>query len=87
MQVVLGGVSLGMEESTEQTLQVEEAIVHENYRETPSSVANDIGDPFYAFLYAFPFQTSCLHLCLHLEHLADAFIQSEVQVMNVHGVT
>ncbi|CAL8258326.1 unnamed protein product [Lota lota] len=42
MQVVVGGLSLGMEEPTDQTLQVEEAIIHENYRETPSSVYNDI---------------------------------------------
>uniref|UniRef100_A0A8C5D186 trypsin n=1 Tax=Gadus morhua TaxID=8049 RepID=A0A8C5D186_GADMO len=42
IEAVLGTVSLGMEESTEQTLQVEEAIIHENYRETPSAVENDI---------------------------------------------
>lgn len=45
MQVVMGGLSLDMEEPTEQTINVEEAIVHENYRETPSAVYNDIGDP------------------------------------------
>ena len=45
MEAVLGGVSLGMEESTEQTLQVEETIIHENYRETPAAVQNDIGVP------------------------------------------
>lgn len=45
MQVVMGGLSLNMEEPTEQTIQVEEAIVHENYRETPKAVYNDIGDP------------------------------------------
>ncbi|XP_031735910.1 hyaluronan-binding protein 2-like isoform X2 [Anarrhichthys ocellatus] len=42
MQVVLGGLSLDLEEPTEQAIQVEEAIVHENYRETPSAVYNDI---------------------------------------------
>ena len=49
IEAVLGTVSLGMEESTEQTLQVEEAIIHENYRETPSAVENDIGDPITLF--------------------------------------
>uniref|UniRef100_A0A668ARJ0 trypsin n=1 Tax=Myripristis murdjan TaxID=586833 RepID=A0A668ARJ0_9TELE len=42
MQVVLGGLTLNSEEPTEQTLQVEEAIKHEDYRETPSAVYNDI---------------------------------------------
>ncbi|XP_054456562.1 hyaluronan-binding protein 2-like [Anoplopoma fimbria] len=42
MQVVAGGLSLDIEESTEQTIKVEEAIRHENYRETPSAVYNDI---------------------------------------------
>ncbi|XP_037637288.1 hyaluronan-binding protein 2-like isoform X1 [Sebastes umbrosus] len=42
MQVVVGGLSLNMVETTEQTLQVEEAIRHENYRETPAAVYNDI---------------------------------------------
>lgn len=43
MQVVVGGLSLNTKESTEQTLKVEEAIVHENYRESPAAVYNDIG--------------------------------------------
>ncbi|XP_019947231.2 hyaluronan-binding protein 2-like [Paralichthys olivaceus] len=42
MQVVLGDLSLNMTEYTEQTAQVEEVIVHENYRETPTAVYNDI---------------------------------------------
>lgn len=42
MQVVMGGLSLDSEEPTAQTIRVEEAIVHENYRETPSAVYNDI---------------------------------------------
>ncbi|XP_056292235.1 hyaluronan-binding protein 2-like isoform X2 [Pseudoliparis swirei] len=42
MQVVVGGLSLNTKESTEQTLKVEEAIVHENYRESPAAVYNDI---------------------------------------------
>lgn len=44
MQVVMGGLSLDKDESTEQTLQVEQAIRHENYRETRSAVYNDIGN-------------------------------------------
>ncbi|XP_062287067.1 hyaluronan-binding protein 2-like [Scomber scombrus] len=43
MQVVMGGLSLDLDEPTMQTLQVEEAIAHENYRETAVSVHNDIG--------------------------------------------
>lgn len=42
MQVVMGGLSMNSEEPTAQTIRVEEAIVHENYRETPSAVYNDI---------------------------------------------
>lgn len=45
MQVVMGGLSMDLDEPTMQTLQVEEAIAHENYRETSASVHNDIGDP------------------------------------------
>ncbi|KAG7230084.1 hypothetical protein INR49_009804 [Caranx melampygus] len=42
MQVVMGGLSRDTTEHTEQTIKVEEAIVHENYRETPAAVYNDI---------------------------------------------
>uniref|UniRef100_G3NHR9 trypsin n=1 Tax=Gasterosteus aculeatus TaxID=69293 RepID=G3NHR9_GASAC len=42
MQVVVGALSTNIEEATAQTIQVEEAIVHENYRETPAAVYNDI---------------------------------------------
>lgn len=42
MQVVIGGLSLDMDELTEQTIMVEEVIVHENYLETQSAVYNDI---------------------------------------------
>ncbi|KAF7669071.1 hypothetical protein LDENG_00245390 [Lucifuga dentata] len=42
MQVVAGGLSLSLEEPTEQTLHVEQAIVHENYREASFGVYNDI---------------------------------------------
>lgn len=45
MQVVMGGLSLDMEETTEQTLNVEEVIVHEGYRDTSAAVYNDIGYP------------------------------------------
>ncbi|XP_056147952.1 hyaluronan-binding protein 2-like [Lampris incognitus] len=43
MEVVTGSVSLDSDEPTEQTLQVEDAIIHENYREAPDAVYNDIG--------------------------------------------
>lgn len=42
MQVVMGGLSLDMDELSEQTIRVEQVIVHENYQETPSAVYNDI---------------------------------------------
>uniref|UniRef100_UPI0037E94E7B hyaluronan-binding protein 2-like n=1 Tax=Semicossyphus pulcher TaxID=241346 RepID=UPI0037E94E7B len=42
MQVLMGSLSLDTEEPTEQTVNVQEVIVHENYRETPSAVYNDI---------------------------------------------
>lgn len=45
MQVVMGGLSLDSDEPTKQTIQVEQATRHENYRETSSAVYNDIGDP------------------------------------------
>uniref|UniRef100_A0A8C4NXA2 trypsin n=1 Tax=Dicentrarchus labrax TaxID=13489 RepID=A0A8C4NXA2_DICLA len=42
MQVSMGSLSLSSEDLTEQTVRVEEAIVHENYRETKEAVYNDI---------------------------------------------
>ncbi|XP_070772348.1 hyaluronan-binding protein 2-like [Enoplosus armatus] len=42
MQAVMGTLSLDTEGPTEQTIQVEEAIVHEDYREAPTAVYNDI---------------------------------------------
>ncbi|XP_028983503.1 hyaluronan-binding protein 2 [Betta splendens] len=42
MQVVMGDLSLNMTEGTEQTLPVENVILHENFRETPTAVYNDI---------------------------------------------
>ena len=44
MQVVAGGLTLNTPEPLEQTVSVEEAIPHENYRETKSAVYNDIGE-------------------------------------------
>lgn len=44
-QVVLGSLSLNDVEPTEQVIQVQEAILHENYRETREAVYNDIGEP------------------------------------------
>lgn len=46
MQVVIGGLSLDMDELSEQTIMVEEVIVHENYLETQSAVYNDISIDF-----------------------------------------
>lgn len=43
MQVVIGSLSLDAEEPSEQIVKVEEAIKHENYRETSAAVYNDIG--------------------------------------------
>ncbi|XP_041921976.1 hyaluronan-binding protein 2-like [Alosa sapidissima] len=42
MQVILGGLDLGKEESFEQTVAVQMVIVHEGYKETSSAVYNDI---------------------------------------------
>ncbi|KAK1905110.1 Hyaluronan-binding protein 2 [Dissostichus eleginoides] len=42
MQVVLGSLSLNDEDPAEQVIKVEEAILHENYRETAQAVYNDI---------------------------------------------
>ncbi|XP_067465732.1 hyaluronan-binding protein 2-like [Thunnus thynnus] len=42
MQVVMGCLSLDSDEPTKQTVQVEQATRHENYRETSSAVYNDI---------------------------------------------
>lgn len=43
-QVVLGTIDLAKPETSRQTLEVVQTIVHEQYRETPESVYNDIGD-------------------------------------------
>ncbi|TRY81786.1 hypothetical protein DNTS_023112 [Danionella cerebrum] len=41
-RVILGGLNLVQKEPTDQSLQVEEAIIHENFKETSSVVFNDI---------------------------------------------
>lgn len=43
MQVVLGGVDLEKDEIYDQVIPVEKAVVHEDYRETPFVLYNDIG--------------------------------------------
>lgn len=50
MQVVLGSQDLSLHDPNEQAIHVEEAIRHENYRETPQAVYNDIGKPFVLYL-------------------------------------
>ncbi|KAK7919565.1 hypothetical protein WMY93_010849 [Mugilogobius chulae] len=42
MQVVLGGVDIEKHEVYDQTVPVERAVVHENYRQTPFALHNDI---------------------------------------------
>ncbi|KAJ0060352.1 hypothetical protein NL108_010134 [Boleophthalmus pectinirostris] len=42
MQVVLGGVDIERQEVYDQTIPVERAVVHENYRESPFALHNDI---------------------------------------------
>uniref|UniRef100_A0A667ZVR9 trypsin n=1 Tax=Myripristis murdjan TaxID=586833 RepID=A0A667ZVR9_9TELE len=41
-QAVLGGVHIDKEEAFDQTIPVERIIVHENYRQTPNALYNDI---------------------------------------------
>lgn len=43
MQVVLGGVDLKKHETADQTLDVEQYIVHENFTQTNEALYNDIG--------------------------------------------
>lgn len=43
MQVVMGTLSLDTTDPSAQVIEVENAIVHENYRETSAAVFNDIG--------------------------------------------
>lgn len=42
MQVVMGGVDLNKQEVYDQTVPVEKAIIHEDYRESPFALHNDI---------------------------------------------
>lgn len=44
LEVVMGSLSRGKLDPTAQTVKVEHSIRHENYRETPHAVYNDIGN-------------------------------------------
>jgi len=44
MQVVLGGVDIEKEEIFDQVIPVAKAIVHENYKQTPAALQNDVGE-------------------------------------------
>lgn len=66
MQVVMGGLTLNTTEETKQTVRVQEAILHENFRETPTAVYNDIGDP------------RLFYLCVRIERLRKSnFLERE----------
>ncbi len=43
-RVILGGQNLIQKEQTDQTLLVEDTIIHEKFKETPDVVYNDIGE-------------------------------------------
>ena len=43
MQVVLVGVDIGKDEVYDQVIPVERAVVHEDYRESPFALHNDVG--------------------------------------------
>lgn len=42
--MVLGGVDIEKDETYDQAVQVERAVVHEQYRESPFALHNDIGE-------------------------------------------
>lgn len=44
MQVVLGGVDIEKDETYDQVIPVEKAIVHEEYKESPFALHNDVGE-------------------------------------------
>ncbi len=44
MQVVLGGVDIEKDEMYDQVIPVDKAIVHEEYKESPVALHNDIGE-------------------------------------------
>lgn len=44
MQVVLGGVDIEKDETCDQAIGVERAVVHEQYRESSFALHNDIGE-------------------------------------------
>lgn len=75
MQVVMGGLSLDMDEPTEQTISVEEVIVHENYLETQSAVYNDI-----SIYVSF---TLCKKNCYHnISLLCNLFLRSVFKLIS-----
>ncbi len=43
-RVILGGLNLIQKEQTDQTVLVENTIIHEKFKETPDVVYNDIGE-------------------------------------------
>lgn len=58
MQVVMGSLSLDAHDPSAQVIEVENAIVHENYRETSAAVYNDIGKTALYFFHKEPFLSS-----------------------------
>lgn len=44
MQVVLGGVDIQRDEVYDQVIPVEKAIVHEDYKQSPFALHNDVGE-------------------------------------------
>lgn len=44
MQVVLGGVDIERDEAYDQVIPVEKAIMHEDYKQSPFALHNDIGE-------------------------------------------
>lgn len=44
MRVVLGGVDIQKDETYDQVIPVERAIVHESYNQSPFALYNDVGE-------------------------------------------
>lgn len=44
MRVVLGGVDIQKDETYDQVIPVERAIVHEGYKQSPFALYNDVGE-------------------------------------------
>lgn len=53
MQVVLGGVDIEKNEVFDQVIPVERAIVHEQYRQSPFALYNDVGEEHRQQLFTF----------------------------------